>query len=370
MAIRELRVSGYRSLRQIRIGLKRLNLLTGPVGCGKSNLYRALLLMRATATGGFARAIASDGGMPSVLWAGVRKRFGHQPEPQRVKLAIRTEAVGYEVECGLPEDAPASGDLELDSLTPRASQFLLDPEVKLELVRKGSVPMLERNGLLASARSAGQRMAPFSQSLNPSEAALSQIREPHLYPELAALREEIERWRFYHRFHLEPGSPPRRARTGVLTPVLSQDGSDLAAALQTVIEIGDAAALREAVDRAFPGARLEVLTEAARFRVALHVPGVVRPLEASELSDGVLRYLCLTAALLSPRPPELLALDEPEAGIHPDLVPPLAGLIARASQRSQLWITTHSRALADQVQEQGGEAPMELRLVDGETRLV
>jgi predicted ATPase len=95
----------------------------------------------------------------------------------------------------------------------------------------------------------------------------------------------------------------------------------------------------------------------------------LRPLGLTELSDGTLRYLCLIAALLSPRPPALLALNEPETSLHPDLLSPLGQLIARAARESQLWITTHSRALAEHVERLSGETPVELRLVDGETRL-
>ncbi|MCP5111687.1 MAG: AAA family ATPase, partial [bacterium] len=198
---------------------------------------------------------------------------------------------------------------------------------------------------------------------------LSQLEEPHLYPELSALRGEIGRWRFYRHFRSDSDSPLRHPQVGVLTPVLSPDGADLAGALQTIIEIGDADELREAVERAFPGARMEVRSERTQFRVLMKMPGVQRPLEATELSGGTLRYLCLMAAMLSPRPPALLALRDPEISLHPDLIPPLAQLIASASKRSQMLIATHSRALAEQIEEASGEAPIELRLVDGETRL-
>jgi predicted ATPase len=85
--------------------------------------------------------------------------------------------------------------------------------------------------------------------------------------------------------------------------VLAPDGVDLAAALQTVREIGDSEALDAAIDRAFPGSRLIIDSSDARFLVQLEMPGLHRPLRADELSDGTLRYLCLLAALFSPRPP-------------------------------------------------------------------
>ena len=92
--------------------------------------------------------------------------------------------------------------------------------------------------------------------------------------------------------------------------------------------------------------------------------------DASEASDGTMRFLFLLAALLSPRPPPFLALNEPETSLHPDLLTSLARLIARASRSSQLWITTHSRHLADAVGEQTGQGPVRLQMEDGETVIV
>jgi predicted ATPase len=155
----------------------------------------------------------------------------------------------------------------------------------------------------------------------------------------------------------------------VRTTALGHDGSDLAAALQTILEIGDAAGLRRALRDAFPGASLDIHHPQARFHLALRMPEFRRPFDARELSDGTLRYLCLLAALLSPRPPALLALNEPETSIHPDLLGPLARLIAAASRHSQLWITTHSEALARHIRQHTGAAPVRLEKVEGETRL-
>ena len=94
-----------------------------------------------------------------------------------------------------------------------------------------------------------------------------------------------------------------------------------------------------------------------------------RPLDARELSDGTLRYLCLLAALLSPRPPPLLALNEPETSLHPDLLKPLGQLLADAAQRSQLWVTTHSEVLAKELTRLTGAIPVRLQKVDGATRV-
>ena len=78
--------------------------------------------------------------------------------------------------------------------------------------------------------------------------------------------------------------------------------------------------------------------------------------------------MCLCAALLSPRTPSLLALNEPETSLHPDLIDALARLIARVSKDTQLWITTHSQSLAADVERHSRQPPVRLRMVDGETK--
>ena len=100
------------------------------------------------------------------------------------------------------------------------------------------------------------------------------------------------------------------------------------------------------------------------------MPGLNRALDATELSDGTLRYLCLMAALMSPRPPTLLALNEPETSLHPDLLNGLARMIVRASKNSQLWITTHSSYLAESIERYSGEQSIKLELSNGETAVV
>jgi predicted ATPase len=196
---------------------------------------------------------------------------------------------------------------------------------------------------------------------------LSQIIDPHLYPEISALRSQILSWRFYHQFRTDLDSPVRQPQIGVQTPVLSQDGSDLAAALQTILEIGEDGILRETIAQAFGGAELRIECVDTLFSIRLQVPGLLRPLQARELSDGQIRFLCLCAALLSPRPPSLLALNEPETSLHPDLIDAMARLIVLGARHTQLWITTHSEPLAERVEQHSGMPRIRLCMVDGET---
>ena len=127
--------------------------------------------------------------------------------------------------------------------------------------------------------------------------------------------------------------------------MLADDGADLAAALQTSREIGDAEALDRAGDDALPGARLEVRVQDGLFEVLMRQAGLLRPLRTAELSDGTLRYLLWIAALLTPRPPALLVLNEPETSLHPDLLPALGRLVAHAARASQVIVVSHASRL-------------------------
>jgi predicted ATPase len=199
---------------------------------------------------------------------------------------------------------------------------------------------------------------------------LSQLAEPHRYPVLSSLRERLRRWRFYHQIRTDADSPVRAAQIGTRTPVLAHDGHDLAPALQTIIENGDENALADAVEEAFDGAQLAIVSQGARFHIALETPGVSRPLDATELSDGTLRYLALLAALHSPRPPELLVLNEPETSLHPRVLAPLARQIVAAATRSQVIVVSHAAPLVDAICASREATRIELAKADGETIVV
>src|SRR5262249_19246275 len=252
--------------------------------------------------------------------------------------------------------------------------FRLDPRVKEEYLwlpeTKRRVLMLKRDEPSAWLRNADGSMVTYPFQISKHESVLSQVIDPHLYPEISALRNEILSWRSYHHFRTDADSPLRLPQIGVQTPVLSRDGSDLAAALQTILEIGDGDALDGTVREAFGGATLLIeATTDTLFSIKLQVPGLLRPLQAREFSDGQLRFLCLCAALLSPRPPSLLALNEPETSLHPDLLDALAHLMVRASKYTQLWITTHSVRLAEGIEKHSGVPRVRLVMDEGETQI-
>ncbi len=183
------------------------------------------------------------------------------------------------------------------------------------------------------------------QHLHGFDSMRSQLADPKRTPELIALREQVRSWRFYDHFRTDAAAPARWPQQGTCTPVLAADGADLGAALQTIREIGDAEALDAAVDDAFPGAKVVVEHVDGRFEPTMLQAGLQRPLKAAELSDGTLRYLLWIAALLSPRPPTLLVLNEPETSLHPDLLPALGRLIGKAAESTQVIVVSHARRL-------------------------
>ena len=348
-----LAVAGYRSLRDLAVPLHRLNLVTGPNGSGKSNLYRALRLLAETAQGRVIPSLAREGGLQSTLWAGPETisramKRGEQPvqggsrkRPVSLRLGFAGDEFGYAIDLGLP--------------IPSGSLFAHDPEIKRECIWNGPVMrpstlLVDRRGPLVRARSENGEWSIVSQTLATFDTMMTECADPRNTPEMLLLRDQIRGWRFYDQLRTDAGAPPRVPQVGTHTPVLSNDGADLAAALATIREIGDPDALNESVADAFPGAIVNVGTDNGRFEVEMQQQGLLRPLKGAELSDGTLRYLLWVAALLTPRPPGLLVLNEPETSLHPDLLPALGRLIARAAERTQIIVVSHAAGLIDALQ--------------------
>ena len=363
MIVREIHAASYRSLRSIRFPTGRLTVFVGANGVGKTNLYRALQLLQASAAGTLARELAAEGGMQSAFWAG-KRRAG---QPARITLSAGfgevtegSPAYSYEVQIGVP---PPGGP----------GAFPLEPDIKEEALlfhhRGRATKLLERRSRAVMARDAEGKRTELSGELLASETALGSFNEPQRFPEIHAIRQMMLDWRFYHGLRTDAESALRRPCLAVATPTMASDGSNLAAVLATLIHIRrDTVALDRAIEDAFPGAVLSVPLPEREASFGMVFPDHPRRVfEAMELSDGTLRYLALAGALLSLRLPAFVALNEPESSLHPDLLEPLARLIAQASERTQIWLVTHSERLAAALAKHGGVQPRTVIKKDGET---
>lgn len=346
-----LAIAGYRSIRALTLDLAPLNVVTGPNGSGKSSLYRSLRLLSEVAQGRLIASLAQEGGLTSALWAGpetisAAMRSGRVPvqgtrrsNPIALKLGFSGEDFGYAVDLGRPIP---------DSAFPN------DPEIKVEAMWNGDLLgrtnlFAERRGPSVKVRSSATgewRRSPVD--LSSFDSMVTHAADPRDGIELLLMRERMRNWRFYDALRTDQDAPARRPQVTTYTPVMASDGSDLAAAIITIRAIGDGAALDEAIDDAFPGSSIDFAPSGLNHAViGMRQPGMLRPLGASELSDGTLRYLLLVAALMSPRPPALMVMNEPEANLHPSLLPALARLLLASAKTCQIIVVSHSEALID-----------------------
>jgi len=353
--MRTVAVQGYRSLRELVLPLGQMSVITGANGSGKSSVYRSLRLLADVAQNAVVASLAREGGLPSTFWAGPEtiarsvRQGTHAVEglakrhTASLKLGFGGDIYGYSIDLGYPPGPPPP------------TMFELDPRVKRECIwhgpvyRKASALVDRRNNFVWLSTTRDEEPVMLTQHLSDTDSMLASVADPLRAPEMLAVREAVRGWRFYDHFRTDSDSPARIAQIGTFTPVLHHDGSNLAAALQTIMEIRSDDALATTLEDAFPKSRLYVEDRNGRFELQLQQHGLLRPLSAAELSDGTLRYLLWTAALLTPRPPELMVLNEPETSLHPDLLPALARLILAAALQTQIVVVSHAQALIEEL---------------------
>lgn len=362
MGLVNIGITGYRSIRRLHVPLRRLTVLVGGNGVGKTNIYRSLEMLSAAARGTLAEEVAREGGLGSVMYAGELKSH----EERRLVLEATLDELG-EGGAGFPMQYRT----ELGFPTVMAAAFRTEAQVKeesLALLQRGNrVTLMERKGPGAWARDQDGKRRTLADPLLATETVLSSLRGG--YPEIDAVRTVMANWRFFHSFRTDAASPLRQPALAVTSPILSSDGSNLAAVFATLRHVRqESVDLDEAIEAAFPGAELHVPQPEQRASFAMRFPDMPKRLfGAHELSDGTLQFLALMGALLSYRLPPFIALNEPETSLHPSLLPALAATIVKAAERTQVWVVTHSRELAGAIAERSGAVPREVVRRDGAT---
>jgi len=338
--IHTISITGYRSLKDLRLRLSpRVTVVQGGNGVGKSNLYKALRLFASLARGEFSQQMAAEGGTPSCFWAGGSPKKGQRKE---VTLNLLSSAFDWKVVFGL--------------VPMKASMFALDPDLKKETLKTAN-HSVSRAGFHTGIE------------LSNTESLLTLVGRTEEAAEVARVREEILNWRFYDTIRTDEQSPARQPSSTYWSPLLDQDASNLPSVLQTIRESGQDQLVEAILAEAFPDYRLEIVPDGNKLSLLWHQPGLARPVSAHEISDGTLKFIALIAALLSPKQPPLIVLNEPENSLNTSLYPHLARLIHEASSSSQLIIITHAQELADEIQQLSEVKTIELAMDEGETRL-
>jgi predicted ATPase len=340
MFIHNLKVSGLLSFgpNGIDLPLGPLNVFIGPNGSGKSNLLEVLALLRASPNS-LPAPVKEMGGVREWLWKG----------PNAAHVAHIDAVIDY------PQGRQQAVRHVLD-ITEHGGRFeVVDERIENEKPYSGQNdtyffyrfqhghPVLNN---LSNVQRGLRR-----ESVNPEESILSQVRDPESYPVLTWLQERYEQIRLYRNWSFGPSAPWRREQSSHGRGDILNDGGENLALVLSKIRSGTKRNLLDSLRRLFEGVvDFHLTIDGGNVLLFLEEDGG-REIPATRLSDGTLRYLSLLAILLHPTPPPLVAIEEPELGLHPDVLPHVAELLVRASQRTQLIVTTHSRMLVDALSE-------------------
>ena len=345
ITIKDLRLDGLLSFPpgSEAFELRDLNVLIGPNGSGKSNLIEAFELLSATPHD-FAAAVRDGGGPAEWLWKGgdaVRPAEievvleDDTPTGRPLRYRLRFTAVQSRLEVldeAIEETKPSPGK-------PAAADVFFyyrfqqgNPAINIVNDRDGTHGRFERKLR--------------REDLLPDQSVLAQRKDPELYPEVTWTGRRFDAIHTFREWTFGRYAPLRQPQPADLPEDhLLPDSRNLALVLNQIEHAGETR-LNQMLKQFFPRfARLSTKVSGGTVQFYLHEPGFRAPIPATRLSDGTIRFVALLATLLSPSPPPLLCIEEPELGLHPDTVALLADLLVDASERTQLVVTTHSDAL-------------------------
>jgi predicted ATPase len=371
MSIQRLQIQGFRSLRDVTWEPGRLNVLIGPNGSGKSNLLRALALLKSSSQGELSQEILRRGGIAPLLWDGQAREIG---------WTVKTDP--------LPDQRGTSRDPVREALTYElrvrqlggTSAFRIEHEMlgNYYLRDRGEKPgpkkFLERRpGHAVTFDFEEHALVAHEGSVPDDQTLLSLVSGPFGNLVVSGFRERLSGWAMYHDVHVDEPAPIRQATVARVEQRVAPDGQNLIAVLHTLYT-GNREFKRslDAAMRAAFGTDFEelVFPPAADQRVQLRLrwKSLRTEQSAADLSDGTIRFLLLHAILAAPSPGDLIAVDEPEAGLHPGMFPIVAELASEAAERTQVILTTHSADLLDAFTKTIPTTTV-VRWVDGQTVL-
>ncbi len=314
--------------------LRPLNVLIGPNASGKSNFIDVLSLVR-SAPSDLSAGIRKGGGADEWLWKG-----SANGTPAALELVLANSQGTQPLR-------------HLLSLSKREYDLIIESErIENEHAYSGQPKpyfYYEYTHGRAYVNQRGENRGLAQETVDIAQSILSQRRDPDYYPEITYLSGLYERIRIYREWHFGRDALLRRSQAADMRgDRLEEDYSNLGlvlnhmgtspAAKQSVIE-----GLRELYDGF---TNYEVIINSGAVQI-FFTEGGQRPIPATRLSDGTIRYLCLLAILYNPNPPPVVCIEEPELGLHPDVVAGLAKHLRVASERMQLIVTTHSDILID-----------------------
>jgi predicted ATPase len=352
MRILELHVTGFRSLKDVTWKPGNLNVIIGPNGTGKSNLLRLLEMISASSQAQLGKFVQAAGGIEPLLWDGRCNEIGirMKTSPLKETREVHRHSLTYQ--------------LKLERLGLNSSIYRIKSEslANYYLVEKGQKPepfkLLERHGPSARIFDRGEKaLSAPEEEVPETETLLSLAAGPFSYnPEISQYENQLASWSVYHDLHVNQDAPIRASVVAKTDKRVAPNGQNLISVLHTLYT-GDREFKREinSAMRAAFGEEFEelVFPPAADQRIQLRVrwKSLKREQSAADLSDGTLRFLFLLAALASPSASPLIAIDEPETGLHPAMLPIIADYAVEASKHSQVIITTHSPVILDAFKE-------------------
>lgn len=351
MKILRLEIKGFRSLKDILWEPDDLNVVIGPNATGKSNLLRLLELISVSARGGLGRYVQKWGGMEPLVWDGSAEKIAF-----RIK-ASPTEHWRY------PEKESLTYEVDMRRLGTTSSfhiaHELLGNFHQVELgERQEPFKLLERHHVEGVVFDENERqlVAP-AESYAEEETLLSIASSPFSHNRhIPPFQAELAAWCVYHDLHVNADAPIRQPVVARPEKRVDADGQNLISVLHTLYT-GDRE-FKNIVNSAMRAAFGEdydelVFPPAADQRIQLRVrwKSLRKEQSAGDLSDGTLRFLLLLAVLASPTPAPVIAIDEPETGLHPSMLPIIAEHAVDASLRTQIIFTTHSPQFLDAFQD-------------------